>query len=116
MQDLKYRSLHLCNDIIWHKLNCGWIVYDLHCAHGVEVQFDLVTFYTRDLHDYIIEWDKSNDIYNYNDVVSDEVTNIYIYIYTLFNLFMYWRKYIILNGGGFYIPHVLEWQGMLNEI
>jgi hypothetical protein len=75
-----------------------------------------VTFYTRDLHDYIIEWDKSNDIYNYNDVVSDEVTNIYIYIYTLFNLFMYWRKYIILNGGGFYIPHVLEWQGMLNEI
>jgi hypothetical protein len=55
VQDLKYRSLHLCNDIIWHKLNCGWIVYDLHCAHGVEVQFDLVTFYTRDLHDYIIE-------------------------------------------------------------
>ncbi len=92
------------------------MVYNLHCAHGVEVQFYLVTFYTSDLHDYIIEWDKSNGIYNYNDVVNDEVTNLKIYISIFKCLFFYCKKYIILNGGGCYIPHVLEWQGMINEI
>lgn len=74
-----------------------------------------MTFYTCDLHDYIIEWDKSNGICNYNDVISDEVTIYKKKMSILFKLFVYWRKYIILNGGGCYIPHVLEWQGTLNE-
>jgi hypothetical protein len=65
------------------------MVYNLHCAHGVEVQFYLVTFYTSDLHDYIIEWDKSNGIYNYNDVVNDEVTNFLKNKYLFLNVYFF---------------------------